>query len=392
MVGKKGGESMMARNETSRLVSLDVLRGLTVVGMIVVNSMSALHYGKDIHVFPLLLHAEWNGLTFADLVFPAFLMMVGVAIPLASRNVWQSGSVAAHKPAFMQAQMALIMARTARLFLLGLFLSNLYWMIDFDARSWRLFGVLQRIALVYCACALLYPLVSPRMRIGLIIAILIFYWPLSLWPALDGLPNDILLRGHNFVASVDRVLLGAGNHIFVTGPSGYDPEGLLGTLPAIAHGLIGVAIGEYLLNRPAQSARTLALMGASMLATGVTWSMFFPSIKDIWSSSFVLITCGITTCILAIFHYWIDRGGEKNVATRHFIGFGTAFGINAIAAYTLHQLSGEVPTWDVLMAPFHWLQPKIGEGWAAFAPVLIYSAIMWACMAYLQRRRWIIKI
>jgi predicted acyltransferase len=369
----------MPEAERPRLVSLDVLRGLTVVGMILVNSMAGMKYGAEAEVHPLLLHAHWDGLMLADLVFPGFLMMVGVAIPLAMANA-QGGHTGP------------ILARTARLFVLGFLLSNLYWFADFSSGDWRLWGVLQRIGLVYGACALLFLACGPRVRLGILIAILLLYWPLTLAPALDGLPNDIWARGHNFVASIDRVLLGAGNHNYVTGPEGYDPEGLLGTLPAIAHGLIGVAIGEYLLKRPAGSARTLAVAGAVMLALGVAWGFVFPVIKDIWSSSFVLVTCGVTTLALAGLHAWLDRPREPGAATRAFMLFGTAFGINAIAAYVLHQLSASVPTWQIMLVPFHWLRGALGDSLAAFVPVLLYVGFIWLCMDYLRRKRWIVKI
>lgn len=354
------------------------------MGMILVNSMAGMKYGAEAQVFPLLLHAHWDGLMLADLVFPGFLMMVGVAIPLALSNAKATGA---------EKQNGAILARAARLFVLGFILSNLYWFADFSTGAWRLFGVLQRIGLVYGACALLFLACGPKVRLGIIAAILVLYWPLSLLPALDGLqPTDIWARGHNFVASVDRMLLGAGNHNYVTGPEGYDPEGLLGTLPAIAHGLIGVAIGEYLLGRPTHSARSLALAGAGMLAAGVAWGFVFPVIKDIWSSSFVLVTCGITTLALAGLHAWLDGGAEHRGATRAFVLFGTAFGVNAIAPYVIHQLSAPMPTWQIMLVPFQATRATLGDGLASFLPVILYIAFIWLCVEYLRRRKWIIKI
>jgi predicted acyltransferase len=372
----------MSEAAKPRLLSLDVLRGLTVVGMILVNSMAGMKWGAEADVYPLLLHASWDGLMLADLVFPGFLMMVGVAIPLAAANVRDGAA----------GQRGVILGRAARLFVLGFLLSNLYWFADFSSGDWRLFGVLQRIGLVYGACALLFLACGPRVRLGIIAAILVLYWPLSLLPALDGLANDIWMRGHNFVASVDRVLLGAGNHNYVKGPEGYDPEGLLGTLPAIAHGLIGVAIGEYLLRRPAGSARTLALAGAAMLALGIAWGFVFPVIKDIWSSSFVLVTCGITTLALAGLHAWLDRDMPPQGATRWFVLFGTGFGINAIAAYVIHQLSAAWVTWDLTLVPFEAVRGTLGDGIASFIPVALYIGFIWLCVEYLRRRKWIIKI
>lgn len=367
----------MAETEKQRLVSLDVLRGLTVMGMILVNSMAGMFYGAQAKVFPPLLHAHWDGLMIADLVFPGFLMMVGVAIPLAAANAPNKGA-------------GDVLARTLRLFVLGFLLSNIYWFADFSNSEWRFWGVLQRIALAYGGCALLFLAFGAKIRLGLIVAILLLYWPLALIPSPDGLPTDIWQRGHNFVAWADRVTF--GDHNYVKGPAGYDPEGLLGVLPSIAHGLIGVAIGEYLLKRPANSALILLLAGVGMLVLGMAWGFVFPVIKDIWSSTFVLVTCGITTIALAGLHAWLDGTAEHRGFTRAFVLFGVAFGINAIAAYVLHQLTGSVPTYAIMLVPFEALRGSIGDGLASFVPVLLYIAMLWGCVEYLRRRKWIVKI
>ncbi len=368
----------MREEKSTRLVSLDVLRGLTVVGMIVVNSMAAMKWGAEAAINPLLLHVSWDGLALADLVFPGFLLMVGVAIPLAlAKGPGRTGP---------------ILTRTMRLFLLGVVLSNLAWFADFSSGSFRLFGVLQRIGLVYGACALLFLACNARVRAVLIVLILGLYWPLALLPALDGLPTDIWARGHNFIGSVDRVLLGAGDHIYVKGPEGYDPEGLLGTLPAIAQGLIGVAVGEFMLRRTSGSARALAVAGAAMLAAGIGWGLVFPVIKDIWSSSFVLVTTGITLLLLAGLHAWLDRPHPVGRGARLVTVFGAGFGINAIAAYVIHQLSAPVPAWEVMLVPFELLPRIIGDTAAAFVPVTIYVVMIWGAVHYLHRKNWIIRI
>src|SRR3546814_1462654 len=109
--------------------------------------------------------------------------------------------------------------------------------------------------------------------------------------------------------SVDRLLL--GNHLYVKGPEGYDPEGILGTFPAIAQGLIGVSVGELLIGRKGPAARQLAMIGAAMLVIGGAWSLAFPIVKDIWSSSFVLVPSGITVLALALLHHLTDRERRK---------------------------------------------------------------------------------
>jgi predicted acyltransferase len=366
---------------SDRLVSLDLLRGLTVMGMILVNSMAGM--AGEGAVYPTLLHAQWDGLTLADLVFPAFLFMVGVSIPLSLRE--KPGA-----PISPGEQHSRIIWRSIRLVLLGFILSNLWWFSDFEATTWRGFGVLQRIGLAYCACALLFLWGSSRTRMIIAGAILILYWPINLIPALDGLPNDLWQRGHNFVASVDRVLL--GDHNYVKGAAGYDPEGLLGTLPAIAQGLIGVAIGEYMLRAGGKGVTgRLILAGVAMLVAGYLWGFAFPIVKDIWSSSFVLVTSGITVLSLAAFHWLFD--GQLMTGVRGLLGLLILpFGVNAIAAYVLHMVTGSMLGWDLLLAPYRSLSPSIGPELAAFVPVGIYMFFIWLAVYYLWRRKWVVRI
>jgi len=381
-------EQLVASTKPRRLDSLDVLRGLTVVGMIIANASAGLYYDQQVHVFPLVLHSHWDGLTFADIVFPGFLTMMGVSIPLAL-GIGRSGQGMAPGDA------GRIGWRVARLLLLGFILSNIYWFADFSSGAWRLFGVLQRIGLCYGAAAVLFLKCRPRTRLILAAALLALYWPLTMIPTLDGVPTNLWLRGENFVGSVDRILLGAGNHIYVPGPEGYDPEGLLGTLPAIAQALIGVAIGDYLArHRERASWRPLALIGAAMIAAGAAWSFAFPVIKDIWSSSFVLVTSGITIVALGLLHLWLDgRGdGEVDGAGRLLKRFAIVFGANAIAAYTLHEVTSGMIDWALIMLPYHWAVGALGEGLAALLPVALYIGFIWLCMNYFLRRGWIFKI
>jgi predicted acyltransferase len=360
-----------------RLFSLDILRGATVIGMIVVNSAAAVHYGAHAAVAPLLLHASWDGLTLADLVFPGFLTMVGVAIPFSLRREVSAGA------------RGRILARAARLVLLGFLLSNLHVFAQFAAGPWRLFGVLQRIGLVYAAAALLYLAAGPRARLALAAVLLLGYWPLAALPPLDGGTTDLWVRGGNFIASVDRLLLGA--HRYVAGPQGYDPEGLLGTLPAIAQALIGVAIGERL--RRGAGARDLAVAGAAMLAVGAGWGRLFPIVKDIWSSPFVLVTSGLVALALALLHAAVDRAADGAPAPpRGAATPFTDFGTNAIAAYTLHQLTAPVVTWDLLLVPFRATRAPLGDPLAALLPIALYLLLLWYAMAWLRRRDWVVRI
>ncbi|WP_269713769.1 acyltransferase family protein [Caulobacter sp. NIBR2454] len=353
-----------------RLVSLDVLRGLTVIGMILVNSAAYVHYVNGFEAYPALMHAEWAGFTLADAVFPAFLFMVGVSIPMAAQG----------RPASAPA----ILARAGRLILVGLLLSNMYWLADLETYQFRPFGVLQRIGLVYAAVALLFMATGWRTRAIIAGAILVLYWPLCLIGSPDGTATDLWARGYNFAVWFDRAVL--GQHAFVKGAAGYDPEGILSTLPAIAQGLIGCLVGEWLLKRPERTG-VLALAGAAMTLLGLAWGFAFPVIKDIWSSSYVLLSSGLTLLVLAALHVRLDGreiGRGWNVAT--------AFGMNAIAAYVLHYVTSAILAWDVMKLPYGWAEPLVGGPAAALVPVAIFMALNWAAMAWLQRKRWIIKI
>ena len=243
----------------------------------------------------------------------------------------------------------------------------------------------------YVATTRLFLTTGPQVRIGIAVAVLALYWPLSLLPSLDGSLTDLWRPGANFVASFDRVAL--GEHAYVKGPMGYDPEGFLGTLPAIAHGLIGVAVGE-LISRRQDVGTTLRLViaGAAMLAIGLTWGLVFPVIKDIWSSSFVLVTCGITTLALAGLNTLLDRDAASRSEPGLVIGLPLAFGVNAIAAYVLHALAAPMVGSPPMLLAVEWACPLIGEKAASLLPVFLFIAFVGACMEYLRRKRWIIRI
>jgi predicted acyltransferase len=356
-----------------RLASLDVLRGLTIVGMIVVNSASYLHYVSGYAQFAGLEHAAWRGFTVADAVFPAFVFMTGVSIPLA---LGQGGGLDG-------ATLRRLLVRSGRLFLLGLILSNLYWMATPESVLFRPMGVLQRLALAFLTAAVLYKTVGPRARLGVAVAILALYWPLTLLPFPDG-ATDLLKPGANFVGWFDRLVLGA--HTYVPGPLGYDPEGLLSTLPAIAQALLGVTAGEWLQAR--RGSPGLLVAGAAMIAGGLAWGLAFPISKELWTSSFVLLSTGIALVLLAVLHQVLDVKGRKLLGAT----FLTDFGINAVFAYSLHMLASIMLTAHMLKIPYHWAAPAVGDKAAALIPVAIFVALIWLVLAYMRRRGWIVKV
>lgn len=353
-----------------RLPSLDSLRGLTILGMILVNCSAALQYFEG-PVFAPLLHADWVGFNIADTVFPAFIVMVGVSIAVSARP---------NQPLDRSA----VLIRAGRLILLGLFVTNMFMLWNASAFTFRLLGVLQRIGIVYGVTALLYPRTSIRTRGILAGAILILYWPLTLLPSPDGLSTNLWMEGHNFSAWLDRAVL--GNWADVHGPAGYDPEGILSTLPTFAECLIGTIAGDLL--RRGRAERPLLLWGGAMILGGGAWGFVFPIVKKFWTSSFVLVSAGLTLVLLAAFHAWLDRG-EAPIRRGGLLG---SFGRNAITAYVLHEAGIFLLSSSALRAVFAWIEPRTGTQIAALAPVAIYIALLWWLFGSMDRRGWYVKI
>jgi len=362
-----------------RLASLDVLRGLTIVGMIVVNSAAFMFYAVDAPVFPALMHAHWRGYTVADAVFPAFVFMTGVSIPLALGLAGEGLSGAA---------LGRLLARAGRLFLLGVILSNLYWMATPDSVVFRPMGVLQRLALAFLAAAVLYKMLGSRARLIVAIALLALYWPLCLAPYPGG-AADLTIPGANLVGWIDRLVL--GGHTYVKGALGYDPEGLVSTFPAIAQALLGVAAGEWLVAPHSRNGRGplgLLLAGVALVAGGLAWGLAFPISKELWTSSFVLLSTGVPLILLAGLHWALDLNGARLPGTRVL----SDFGINAVFAYGLHMLTSEVPGAGVLKIAYAKAVPVIGAETAALIPVAAYVALIWLVLAYMRKRGWVVKV
>ena len=355
---------------TARIVSLDFLRGLTVIGMIVVNAAAGLQR------FPIpapFLHAHWIGLTLADLVFPAFIFILGVSI-----------AVSLPSGILDRATAGRIVGRAARLIALGLLLTNLYWLADYEANVFRWGGVLQRIGLVFLIVAPLHLLFSTRALMIVVVGVLIGYSALCFLPVPDGTGVDLRIAGANFVAWVDRAVLGM--HTYVRGPLGYDPEGLLSTLPAIAQGCLGVIAGRQL--AAAGSMRRFPMAGAGLALLGLLLAWVIPVSKDLWSASFVLVTSGLTLALLGLLHEWLDVRGARLPLTQ----LGVAFGVNAIAAYVLHYVTASVLNWKTMDAAYHLGSAVVGSQAAFIVPIAIFLAgIAWA-MRSLQRRGWVIRI
>lgn len=338
--------------------------------MIVVNAAAGL---QRFPVPPALLHSHWVGLTLADLVFPAFIFMVGVSI-----------AVSIPELGIDRARARRILLRSSRLIVVGLLLTNLYWLADYDTYSFRWCGVLQRIGWVFLFVAPMHLLLSTRALAMAATLVLLTYCGLCILPLPDGTPVDLFVPGTNMIAWVDRAVLAP--FIYVHGPLGYDPEGLLSTLPAIAQGCLGVIAGRRL----ARGGSSPHLVGAGcvLAAAGGLLAFLVPVSKDLWSASFVLVTSGLTSIALGALHESVDVRGWR----LPFAGAASAFGSNAMAAYVLHYVAAGVLGWKSLDAIHAVFAGMVGARAAFAAPIALFlMGIAWAMLA-LQRRGWVIRL
>lgn len=285
--------------------SIDVLRGLTIALMIIVNNP-----GSWVATYPPLKHASWNGFTLCDCVFPFFLFVMGV-------SMYFSFSKGGFKLSWKTGRRFLL------LLVIGLLLnyvSGIVWGGVWSLGELRLTGVLVRFALCFGISALLVCKVNHKW-LGWISAVILVGYALLLW-----LGNGYEYGPSNILSKADRWLLGA--HMY--DDNGIDPEGILSTVPAVAHTLIGFLVGKTLAEG---NLRKMDVIGAALLTGGFLLMWALPLNKKIWSPSFVLVTCGAATLLLSMLHYWID---EKNV-WKH-TGFFKVFGTNAIFCYILSHV------------------------------------------------------
>ncbi len=294
---------------SSRIQSVDVLRGFTIVAMILVNTP-----GTWNHVYKPLLHANWHGLTPTDLIFPFFIIIVGISIYFAYKQ--KKSSLSTFKK---------ITIRSVKLIGLGLFLNLFLPYAPFitDLSTVRIPGVLQRIGIVFFFSSLLYLHCNWKTLLGIATILILGYWlflgfvplPDGTLPTFDRLPN-------NWSNFIDLNIL--GEHMW---KNDYDPEGLFSTIPSIATCLFGVLLGKQLDSQ--QPMKLLFFSAFCFLTLGYVLNIWFPINKAIWSSSFVLVTLGWAALILSIIFFLTDV--KK-------IQFGTIFkyaGMNAITIYFL---------------------------------------------------------
>ena len=319
--------SLTATSAPARLLSLDFFRGATVAAMILVNNP-----GDWGNVYAPLRHAEWNGCTPTDLIFPFFLFIVGVSIAYAMGS--KKTDAASHGKTILKA-----LKRALILFGLGLFLS-LYPKVFTEPiaafQGVRIPGVLQRIAVVFLISSVIFLKNSERNIFRILIALLAVYWLLMTFVPVPGVGYPNLEKETNLGAWLDRTILTEA-HLWKAAKT-WDPEGILSTMPAVATGLFGVLVGVYLKRKDVDAATKISWLfctGTAAVALGLLWDLQFPINKALWTSSFVLYTGGLATIILS-FCYWIIDVQQYNRFTKPFV----VYGVNAI---TVFFLSGLIP-------------------------------------------------
>jgi predicted acyltransferase len=322
---------MSAEIGSNRLLSLDVFRGMTIAGMVLVNNP-----GTWSQIYSPLKHAEWHGATPTDFVFPFFLFIVGLSITLALGKRVESGGI--NRDIYTK-----IFRRALIIFALGLFLA-VFPFYNFTSGEWldisnvRIMGVLQRIAVCYLVASLIFIRTNWKQQAIISGALLLVYWALMTLINVPGCEittfND---KACNLAAYLDRVIL-TENHIWKSSKV-FDPEGLLSTIPAIATTLAGVLCGHWLRSRRDDYERVAAMFffGVVLTALGWAWNFWFSINKSLWTSSYVLYTAGLALCFLGFCYWLVDIKNYKKWAKPFVI-----FGVNALALFVFSGLMAKL--------------------------------------------------
>jgi predicted acyltransferase len=390
-----------------RLLSLDVFRGMTVAGMLLVNNP-----GSWASIYPPLEHAEWNGWTPTDLIFPFFLFIAGITthLSLSARRARGDDERAIRNQ---------IIRRGALIFLFGFLVNGFPYFTWGDVAGiadptflqrivdrllhWRIMGVLQRIGVAYMCAGLLTLRTTLRQQVTIIATLLLGYWVVmtALPVPGEGTIGALLLNfpERTMAAWVDRLVLdwsrwGLGNHLWVNGKT-WDPEGTLSTLPAIVTCMLGNLAGRWIAQRRPLSERLAGLFSAGALAmmTGSMWHWVFPINKSLWTSSYVLFTAGLA-CVSLATVMWIVDFQKVRAWTKFFVVYGlnpmVAFvgsGVLARCIYSIFKVTQDgkpiaVQAWIHQTFFASWLSPINAS--LAFAVTFV---LFWYGILYLLYKR-----
>lgn len=385
--------------KSSRLLSLDILRGITIAGMILVNNPGSWSY-----VCAPLGHAQWNGLTPTDLVFPFFMFIMGISTYISLRKF----DFKPEKKTIFK-----IIKRTVVIFAIGLGLAWLslsfrtfhslaetdisgvgkFFKAITNFENIRILGVMQRLAITYCITALVAIFVKHKYIPAIITVTLIGYAILLF------VGNGFEFSEENIISRIDRAILGV-SHMYKDSGLSIDPEGLLSSIPAAAHVLIGFCCGKILTTTKDNDKRMLQLfiVGAILTFSGFLLAYGCPINKKIWSPTFVITTCGLASTLLALLTWIIDVKGYKRWSV-----FFESFGVNPLFVYVL---AGVV---SVLLSNIRFvynneliavktfiykivLQPILGNYTASVVYALLFVSVIWLVGNILYKKQIYIKI
>lgn len=374
-----------------RLISLDVFRGLTIAMMIIANMA-----GVVPDVYPFLSHALWNGCTPTDLVFPFFLLIVGVAMSFSLSKY----SLESKLDKFVYFNLC---RRAVILFTLGLLLNG-FWnqgVGSFDLQSLRVMGVLQRIGLAYLFASLIVLKFPEKIQWALAGILLIFYWLTMMYIPVPDYGAGILTREGNFGAFIDRLII-AKPHLYAGDGFNFrgDPEGLFSTIPAIVNVLFGYFAGQWMRKSTINShtSMDLVLWGLCSLVVGMIWDGLFPINKKLWTSSYVLFSTGWGLVFLAACYDLIEVRKIK----RWSKGF-EIIGLNAIALFVASvflikvTVKLKIGEGENAISVYNWIYRNLFASWVgntngSFLFALATLLLWYGLAFFMYRQRWFIKV
>ncbi|EHC10166.1 acyltransferase family protein [Fischerella thermalis] len=383
-----------------RLTSLDVFRGITIAGMILVNTASI----AEPNVYPPLLHAEWHGCTPTDLVFPFFLFIVGVAMSFSFSKYTDSKLHGEKEKVFVSLPYWRIIRRAAILFVLGLLLNGFWnqgvWTFDFN--SIRVMGVLQRISLTYLLASLVVFNIPRKGQWILAGVLLIGYWLAMMYVPVSGYGAGVLTRDGNLGAYIDRLIIPKA-HLYKGDNYNFmgDPEGLFSTIPAIVSVLAGYFAGQWIRSQKQINSKTsmdLVLFGLSCLVIGGIWDLAFPINKKLWTSSYVVFTTGWALLLLAFCYELIDvRRVRRWGKSFEIMGYNPIFLFTASVLLIKILVKTTVGTGENAPSTYYWIYRNLFVPWAGAYNGSLFLAIatvlLWLVVAYaMYRQRWLIKV
>ncbi len=383
----------MEKINPTRLDSLDVFRGITIAGMIIVNTP-----GSWQHIYPVLRHSKWNGCTPADMVFPFFLFIVGTSMSFSFAG-YISKEINPNLGTYTK-----IIRRSLILFSLGLLINFSAVLLKsfseyslFSLEGLRIMGVLQRISIVYFAASLTIIHLKPSKQWALFFLILFGYWLMLEFLPLPGHSPGKLTQGQSLVSFIDRLIL-TTPHMLNHGT--FEPEGLLSTLPAYTSVLAGYFTGVWLKQKSAKTVTSLRLItfGLIISAMGIIFDKIFPINKNLWTSSFVILTSGCAMVLFGLCYETVEvRKQQKYTNFFRIIGRNSILAYIAAAMTTRILLNTTIKYNHKTVSAYSWIYKNVflsflNQTNASFVFSITFLMLIWLLLYLMNKKKLFIKI